>query len=153
MSNSSICPIDRILSGATTPGQSGPGSNGNEVVPHIPRSFSITRTSPSDYLMSYQWHSLWGGGLTPLERCSRCILQPQPIGPKKVLFYEAFYFFLLNKKMSSYFWLKKKVEWLLRCVVRFTIRITWLIREKVKSNCSLGLKKDKQNSSLFQLIF
>ena len=32
MSDSSFCPRDRILSGATTPGQSGPGSNGNEKV-------------------------------------------------------------------------------------------------------------------------
>ena len=38
MSNSSIWPIDRILSGATTPSQSGPGSNGNEGVFHIPHS-------------------------------------------------------------------------------------------------------------------
>ena len=30
MSNRSIRPIDRILSGATTPGQSGPESNGKE---------------------------------------------------------------------------------------------------------------------------
>ena len=35
MSNSSIWAIDRILSGATTPGQSGPGSNGNNGVLHI----------------------------------------------------------------------------------------------------------------------
>ena len=30
MSNSSIWPIDETLSMATTPGQSGPGSDGNE---------------------------------------------------------------------------------------------------------------------------
>ena len=35
MSNSSIWPIDKTLSGATTPGQSGPGSKGNEGVLHI----------------------------------------------------------------------------------------------------------------------
>ena len=28
--NSSICPIDETLTGSTTSGQSGPGSNGNE---------------------------------------------------------------------------------------------------------------------------
>ena len=38
MSNSSIWYIDRILSGATTPGQSGPGSDGNEGVLHIPKA-------------------------------------------------------------------------------------------------------------------
>ena len=35
MSNSSIQPIDGILPGTTTPGQSGDGSNGNEEVLHI----------------------------------------------------------------------------------------------------------------------
>ena len=38
--------MDRILSGATTPGQSGPGINGNEGVLYILQSSSITRTSP-----------------------------------------------------------------------------------------------------------
>ena len=71
---SSIWPIDRTLSGTTTPGQSGPGSNGNEGVLHIPQSFSITGTSPSDCLVSYPGHLL--GGLTLLQRCSRCILPP-----------------------------------------------------------------------------
>ena len=33
---SSIWPIDRTLSGATTPGQSRPGSDGNEGVLYIP---------------------------------------------------------------------------------------------------------------------
>ena len=33
----SIWPIDRTLSGTTTPGQSEPGSNGNEGMPHIPK--------------------------------------------------------------------------------------------------------------------
>ena len=49
-------PIDKTLSGATTPGQSGPGSNGNEGVHCIPQSFSITGTSPSDGLVSYTGH-------------------------------------------------------------------------------------------------
>ena len=55
---SSIWSIDRTLSGATTPGQSGPGSNKNEGVLHIPQSSSITRASPSDCLVSYPGHSL-----------------------------------------------------------------------------------------------
>ena len=53
MPNSSIWPIDKTLSGATTLGQSGPGSNGNEGVLHIPQSSSITEASPSDYSVSY----------------------------------------------------------------------------------------------------
>ena len=38
------------LSDATTPSQSGPGSDGNEGVLRIPQSFSITGTLPSDCL-------------------------------------------------------------------------------------------------------
>ena len=44
MQFSSIWSIDRILSGATTPGQSGPGSDGNEAVLRIPQSPRITIT-------------------------------------------------------------------------------------------------------------
>ena len=40
-------------SGATTPGYSEPGSNGNEGVLHSPQSTSITGASPSDCLVSY----------------------------------------------------------------------------------------------------
>ena len=54
--------------------KSGPGSDGNEGVLCIPQSSSIAGTSPSDSLVSYPGHSL--GGLTPLQRSSRCILQP-----------------------------------------------------------------------------
>ena len=53
------------LSGATTPGQSGPGSNGNEGVLRIPQSSSIAGTSPSDCLVSYPGHLLRGGGSYP----------------------------------------------------------------------------------------
>ena len=41
---SSIQPIDRALSGATIPDQSGPGSNGNEEVLYIPQSPNITES-------------------------------------------------------------------------------------------------------------
>ena len=58
MSKSSIWAIDKTLSGATTPGQSGPGSNVNEEVLCIPESSSITRASPSDCLVLYLEHSL-----------------------------------------------------------------------------------------------
>ena len=52
MQFSSIQPTDRALSGITIPGQSGPGSNGNEEVLRIPQSPSNTETSPSDCLVS-----------------------------------------------------------------------------------------------------
>ena len=46
----------------TTPGQSGPGSNGNERVLYIPQNSSITGTSPSDRLESYSGHLFGRGG-------------------------------------------------------------------------------------------
>ena len=79
MSNNSVWPIDRTLSGATTPGQSGFRSDGSEGIRCIPQSSSITGASPLDCLMSYLGHSLWWG-LTPQQRCSQCILQPQLTG-------------------------------------------------------------------------
>ena len=51
---SSIQPIDRTLPGAIIPGQSGPRSDGNEGVLCILQSSSITETSLSDCLVSYQ---------------------------------------------------------------------------------------------------
>ena len=94
----SIWPIDRTLSGATTQSQSGPGSDGSKEVLRIPQSSSITGTSSSDCLVSYPGH-LFGESypsaelqsvysavpadwwsLTPLQRCSRYILQHQPTG-------------------------------------------------------------------------
>ena len=67
--------MDRALLGATIPGQSGPGSNGNEGVLYIPQSSNITETLPSDCLESYTGHSL-GEGITPLQGYSLCILKP-----------------------------------------------------------------------------
>ena len=58
MSNSSIWPIDQTLSGATTSGQSGLGSNGNDGVLHIPQSSNISGASTADCLVLYPRHSL-----------------------------------------------------------------------------------------------
>ena len=44
-------PLIGPLSGATTTGQSGPGSDGNEGVLRIPQSFCTAGTSPSDCLV------------------------------------------------------------------------------------------------------
>ena len=70
MSNSSIWPIDRTLIGATTPGQSGPGNDGNEGVLYIFESSNITEASPSHCLYDLL------GSLNFLQRCSQCILPP-----------------------------------------------------------------------------
>ena len=51
----SIWPIDRTLLGATTPGQSEPGSNSNEGVLRIPQ-ISKAGASPTDGLISYPRH-------------------------------------------------------------------------------------------------
>ncbi len=56
--SSFIRPIDKTLSGATTSGQSGPGSNSNERVLWIPQSSNIIGTPPSDCFVSYPGHSL-----------------------------------------------------------------------------------------------
>ena len=110
MSNSSIWPIGKTLSGATTLGQIEPGSNGNEEVHYIPQSSSITGVSLSDCLVSYPGHLLKEFYLStelqlvyftapancttvlfdprtttpshsgPLQICSQYILQPQPTG-------------------------------------------------------------------------
>ena len=58
MQFSSIWLKDRTLSGATIPGQGESGNNGNEQVPCIPQSSSITESSPSDCLVSYLEHLL-----------------------------------------------------------------------------------------------
>ena len=47
--NSSVCPIDGTLTGIMTPGQSSPGSNGNEGVLLIPQS-SLAGTLSLDEL-------------------------------------------------------------------------------------------------------
>ena len=72
MSNSSIWPI----SGDTTMGQSGPGSDGNEEVLYIPQSSSITGASPSDFLVSYPRHSFGGGSNSSAEMQSVNLTAP-----------------------------------------------------------------------------
>ena len=62
---SSIKPIDRALSGATTPGQSGPVSDGMKRFAAFLQSSSIIGTLQSDCLVSYVGHSLVGGGSYP----------------------------------------------------------------------------------------
>ena len=57
---SSIWPIDRILSGATTLGQNGPGSDSNEGALRIPQSSSLT-----NILFSVVIRTLVEGGSYP----------------------------------------------------------------------------------------
>ena len=82
---SSSLPIDRILSGATTPGKSGPGSDDNEGILRILQSSSITGTSASDCLVSYPGHLL-GEGLLPL--CGEAVgafYSPSRLGHRRLV--------------------------------------------------------------------
>ena len=85
---SSIWSIDRTLSGATIPGQSEPGSNGNEGVLCIPQGSSITETSPSDCLMSYP-DTCWEVGVVlPLCReVGGVFYSPSQLGKVSLLFF------------------------------------------------------------------
>ena len=56
----SIWPIDRTLTGTTTPGQHGPASNGNEVKLHTIQSWTSIRGN----FVSYRKHSFFEGVLS-----------------------------------------------------------------------------------------
>ena len=60
---SSIWPMDRTILGAFTLGQSGPMSDGNEEIPHIPQSFSNTYWSLTIRLFSVVSRTLLEGVL------------------------------------------------------------------------------------------
>ena len=76
MSNSSIWSIDWTLLGATISGQSGPKIDGNEEVPtHFPKLQHYWNLTIR--LFSVISRTLVRGGLTPMQTCSRCIIQAQ----------------------------------------------------------------------------
>ena len=54
----------------------------------FPKSSSTAGTSPSDCLVLYPGHSLGA----EVQRCSQCILQPQPTGQYTELNVKQFYF-------------------------------------------------------------
>ena len=58
---SSIWSIDKTISSATIPGQSGAGTDVNEGLIYIRQSSRITGASPSDCLESYSGYSLGRG--------------------------------------------------------------------------------------------
>ena len=72
MSNSSICSIDRTLSGVCSPSQNRQGSNGNEEILCFSQHSSITGHLRFDCLVSYPGHSLGWGLFIQLQRYSRC---------------------------------------------------------------------------------
>ena len=88
-----------LLSGAITPVQSGPGSDGNEGVPRIPQNSSITGILPSDCLVSYPGYSL--GDLTALQRSNWCIPPSQLNGHKDNK--------VSNTRRTWFYWIKPQV--------------------------------------------
>ena len=80
MSNSSIWPIDRTLSSTTSPGQSGPGSEDNEGVFHVPQSSRIIGASPF-WLYSVISKTLVGEVLSLCRDADGVFYSPQPTGP------------------------------------------------------------------------
>ena len=72
--------IDRTLSGATIPGQTEPGSNGNEWVLCISQRSSITGASLSDCLVSYPGHSLVGGFISLCREAFSVFYSPNQLG-------------------------------------------------------------------------
>ena len=130
--------MDSALSGATTPGQSGPGSNVNKGVLYILQSSSITGTSPSDCLVSYLGHSLQG--LTPLQRCSRCILQPLPTG--KICIVALVFVCITEIKSANIFrmqirsscWLSREHSIIVTSWLTLLIEITWSLHHKIPQN-------------------
>ena len=50
----------------------------------------------------------WGGGLTPLQRCSRCILQPQPTGKYTELHLKTVLFQIIQFSISMQFRCQKR---------------------------------------------
>ena len=112
---SSIGPIDRTLSGSTSPCQSGPGSYGNEKVLHIPQRSSITGNSPSECLRLYSRHYLWGG-LTSCRYAVGVFHSPSRLGKPKTEFvtwyvcmYVCMYHILLD--WYSYAYLMLEYRW------------------------------------------
>ena len=100
MQFSSIWPIDRTLSGATTPGQSGPGSDSNEGVLCIPESSSITGTSLSDCLVLYSGHSL-GESYSSVEMQSLGSIAPANWAKYGFDFALYIYIYIYNGQMKS----------------------------------------------------
>ena len=71
------------LSDATTPGLSGPGSDDMKLYSALPKASASLEPHHQVvlcYIQNTRWLWWWWWGLTPLQRCRRCILQPQPTG-------------------------------------------------------------------------
>ena len=74
--------MDRILSTASTPRESKPGSESNEEVLHIPPNSSINEVLPSVFWGGYNQDNHLENPI-PLQTYNWCIPRPQPTGPSE----------------------------------------------------------------------
>ena len=143
MSDSFIWPIDRTLSGATTLGQSGPGSDDSEMVLYISLSFSITGALPSDWLMSYPEHLFWGG-LIHLQICKWWIFQPQLT---ELAYFVWLSIFALSVFLSVYLYLY------IRLNLFISITLSLLMRHRIGRLHPLPKDKISQKGILSMLLY
>ena len=101
MSNSSIWPIDRTLSGATTLDHSGPGSNDNEWVLCIPQRSSITGASLSDCLVSITKTLIGEVGVLSLSRDVVDVFSPLADWAITNLAFKIYYYQSFHHKTKS----------------------------------------------------
>ena len=104
MSKSSIWPIDRSLSGDTTPGQSEPGSDGNKRVFCIPQTSGITGTSLSDFFFNVISRPLDGGILSFCRDEVGIFHKSTRLG---YFFYCFFFFFFICNFIDLHMFLKR----------------------------------------------
>ena len=107
MPNNFNWPIDRTLSGATTPGQSGPWNDGNVEYSAFPIATALLEPYHQMQFPVISMSLVACGVLTFLPRCSRCILKPT--GPHKTLNVNVLWTLLLNLS-ASYRWNAFKIN-------------------------------------------
>ena len=148
---SSSWSIDRTLSGANSPGQSGPGSDSNEGILWILQSSSITGTDPSDCFKGFRTivsRTILGMGLTPLQRSSRRILQPQLTGQCRICgdrdetvnHISGCYKLRQKEYKNRYDWVGKVIHWELCKKLKFHHTNKWYMH-KAESVLENGMYK------------
>ena len=94
--------IDITLSGFTTLGQSGSGSDGNKGEQPIPQSSSITKVSPSDCLVSYPGLSL-GQSYHSVKDAVSVFYSPSRLGHQSFLNVKTVLFQTIQFSTSAHF--------------------------------------------------
>ena len=150
MSNSSIWPLNRTLSGATTLGLR--IDLGMMVIKgYLPSPKAKALPEPHHQIILCHNQVTRGGSLTLLQRCNRCILQPQLTGPSVMFNCKKFYFKQLSLTYTV-FWVvyaHLNIKTVLFQVIQFSIRIQlssiWPIDRTLSGVATLGQKKPKSD--------